>query len=236
MEIYKARNLINGKEYVGKTVKGFESRKEKHLSSLNTDKKKHYPLYNDMRKYGIENFEWEVLEVCTTEKELDLKEKYWIEKLGTFYPNGYNLTKGGKGQCGFKHSEQSKLKISKNSYWLGKEGINKNKKFSDEHRRRLSEAHKGKPTKIVYDERIRTILKEQKLGSKNPMYGKAAPNRKKVINLDTLEIFDCFFDIQRQTNIKWTNVSKVCKGQRKTAGGFRWMYYDEYKSIPSQAD
>lgn len=236
MVIYKAKNLINGKQYIGKTVYTMEIRMSKHISNLSTKKKSHYPLYSAIKKYGKDNFEWTVIDNAETEDELNEKEIYWIKHYCTLSPNGYNLSLGGDGQTGFKHSELSKQKISKNSYWNGKEGINKGRKFTEKHRENLSKAHKGKPTKIVYDDRVRKILSEQKLGIKNPMYGKIPANVKKVINLDTLEVFDSLHDITNKTGISWQNIGSVCRGKRKKAGGYRWMFYDEYMLIPSQAD
>lgn len=46
-----------------------------------------------MRKYGIDNFKFSVLEECDKE-DLNEKEKYWIEKYDS-YNNGYNNTCGG---------------------------------------------------------------------------------------------------------------------------------------------
>ena len=52
-----------------------------------------YPLYRAFRKYGIENFEFSVLEECSS-LELNEKEKYYIEKYNSLY-DGYNQTVGG---------------------------------------------------------------------------------------------------------------------------------------------
>ena len=56
-------------------------------------------LYVDraIKKYGLENFKAEVIEECKTTDELLEREKYWIAKLNSKYPNGYNLTDGGDG-------------------------------------------------------------------------------------------------------------------------------------------
>lgn len=60
-------------------------------------KKKGYPsaIHAAFRKYGIENFSFEVIEECLSE-ELDIREAYWIKELNTMAPNGYNLTAGGQ--------------------------------------------------------------------------------------------------------------------------------------------
>lgn len=49
-----------------------------------------------MRKYGIENFVIEQLEVCDNSL-LNEREKYYIQKYDTLAPLGYNLTRGGDG-------------------------------------------------------------------------------------------------------------------------------------------
>ena len=236
MEIYKVTNLVNNKIYIGKTVFKMKYRKSKHISNLNTVTKTHYPLYSAIKKYGQDKFKWEVIDTTESEEELNRKEIYWIKYYDCMAPKGYNLTKGGDGQTGHKHSEETKIKISKNNYWRGREGINKGKKFSKEWKQKLSDAKKGKPTHIVYNERVIGLLREQKLGSKNPMYGKTPANARKVINLDTLEIYDNMHDVTKKTGIAYQNISKVCRGLRNKAGNFRWSYYDIYMSIPSQAD
>ena len=50
-------------------------------------------MYRAIRKYGVENFIFEVIEECKIE-ELNQKEEYWIKKYDTFF-NGYNQTLGG---------------------------------------------------------------------------------------------------------------------------------------------
>ena len=232
MVIYKATNKINQKSYIGKTTKPFDVRKKRHISNIKTKTKKHYAFYNALRKYGVDNFEWAVIDTATTEDELNLKEKYWISFYNSKAPNGYNLSDGGEGQSGFKHSEETKKKISENQ--KGRTSPNKGKKFSEEHKRKLSEAKKGKSTKAIFTDEVKEILRQQKIGDKNPMYGKKPANSKKIINLDTMEIYNDMHEAMNKTGIAYQNISKVCRGIRKTAGGFRWQYYDEYMTIPSQ--
>jgi hypothetical protein len=47
-----------------------------------------------MRKYGLENFSFEIIEECSKE-DLDSRERYWIKKFDSYY-NGYNQTSGGQ--------------------------------------------------------------------------------------------------------------------------------------------
>lgn len=93
--IYKITNTINQKSYVGKTIYTVEKRWKEHCKDSLRTKMEKRPLYNAMKKYGIDNFSVEPLEECST-KLLDEREKYWIEYLDTYH-NGYNATMGGDG-------------------------------------------------------------------------------------------------------------------------------------------
>lgn len=52
-------------------------------------------------------------------------------------------------------------------------------------------------------------------------------NVKKVLCVETNEIFSSLSEAERQTNISHENISKVCRGKRKTAGGYHWKYVEE---------
>ena len=103
--IYKITNLVNGKAYVGQ-AKNIDKRwnQEKSASKNQNNLGYDYPLMKSFRKYGIENFSFEVIEECKIE-ELNDREIYWIEFYDTFF-NGYNQTFGGDTT-----SQQPKEKI-----------------------------------------------------------------------------------------------------------------------------
>ncbi len=52
------------------------------------------------------------------------------------------------------------------------------------------------------------------------------PNKKKVLCMETGEIFFSTQEASRQTGINNTSISKVCNGHRKTAGGYHWQFID----------
>lgn len=92
--IYKITNKINNHSYIGQST-DIERRwlDEKRRAFCETDKSYDYPISRAFRKYGIDNFSFEILEECSKE-ELNQKEKYWISHYDTFF-NGYNQTLGG---------------------------------------------------------------------------------------------------------------------------------------------
>jgi len=130
--IYKATNIINGKVYIGQTIKGLDKRKSDHLA----DKRGTGYFHSSLKSYGKENFIWEIIDEAETREELDEKEKEWI---WLNYSNnkqyGYNLTEGGNGNSGSVHSEETRAKMSL---------AGKGKKKTEEHKQKISNAHKGK--------------------------------------------------------------------------------------------
>jgi len=48
-------------------------------------------LRKDVEKYGLENFEFEILDTASTEEELNRKQKEYIKKYNSLEPHGYNL-------------------------------------------------------------------------------------------------------------------------------------------------
>ena len=89
--IYKITNKINGHCYIGQSTQ-IEKRWSNHkVAAYNSESKSYnYPLYRSFRKYGVENFSFEIIEECSNEL-LNEKEKYWID----FYSPEYNQTIGG---------------------------------------------------------------------------------------------------------------------------------------------
>jgi len=95
--VYLIRNLINGKVYVGQT-KNFAQRKAGHLRLARHPRAVggERPLYRSMRKHGIGNFTFELLEECE-DQFVDEREQYWVVHFDSFNPKkGYNLTNGGQ--------------------------------------------------------------------------------------------------------------------------------------------
>jgi group I intron endonuclease len=159
MIIYKATNKINGKVYIGQTIKSLEERKKCHIYD---SKKSSFYFHRALNKYDPENFEWEVLIDAKGKPTniLDALEIYYIAKYN-FITNGnlYNLTKGGEGASGCKRSEETRKKISETM--KGKPSNMQGKHHSKETRKKISEAQKGR-VYIVSEETRKNISKAKK--------------------------------------------------------------------------
>ena len=92
--IYKITNQVNGKVYIGQSI-NIKQRWKNHKKDAFWEKGEdyHYPLYKAMRKYGLANFSFEVLEECNRE-QLNEKEIFYISQYNA-YGKGYNQNAGG---------------------------------------------------------------------------------------------------------------------------------------------
>jgi len=111
MIVYKYTNIINGKIYIGITSQPIKHRHRQHLNDVNDG----YIFHNAIKKYGIDNFELEIIDTADDYGDLLEKEKLHIKLHNSFVrainSNGYNQTLGGEGTIGYKHTIQSKLKM-----------------------------------------------------------------------------------------------------------------------------
>lgn len=100
--IYKWENKINNKVYIGQTMNryGYRERWSQHRYQAENSIHNNNKFHNAIRKYGIDNFDKEVLECIEMDDKVELKkvldkiEVEYIEKYDSFN-NGYNSTLGG---------------------------------------------------------------------------------------------------------------------------------------------
>lgn len=203
MIVYKIQNIINNKIYIGQTISTLKHRLGQHYS-----KSSHcYALHKAIKKYGKENFTIDVIDTASTLEELNNKEIYWIEKLNTISPNGYNLVSGGKNKiCSDetkkkmsiaqknksdetrkKLSESAKKRVYSDEY-RKQMSITSKLSMTDERRKKISESlkkyynNKPKKEKIVKERKSRRMTDEQRLFSLSLRKGKPSWNKGKTLS------------------------------------------------------
>lgn len=106
--IYKITNLINGKVYIGQSIDIKRRWREEKNGSKNPNSNAYdYPLQRGFRKYGIENFSFEVIEECDKDI-LSEKEIYYIDLYNSCL-EGYNQTLGGESASNPKKLSEAQV-------------------------------------------------------------------------------------------------------------------------------
>ena len=105
-DIYLITNLINNKQYVGQTIKGYKVRWKGHLQNANYINNYRQCIDKAIYKYGETNFRLDLIETVPIDQK-DEKEIYYIKYYDTYH-NGYNLTLGGDANPMFDPSVKQK--------------------------------------------------------------------------------------------------------------------------------
>ena len=229
--IYRISNLINGKIYVGKS-KNPKVRWRQHKSH---SKKRNTKLYYAMRKYGIENFLFEVLEECN-ENTINDKEIYYISSLNPYY----NMTAGGDGG-GFlnkKHGDKWKSAIKEsNSKKVACYDLDGNLVNFYESCRDASYDVFGKDCGgigAVMRGEYQTYggfqwkpFENQPL-LKIPSYKRTSHKIKKIgkydLNENLIEVYDSMTIAAEKNNASTSKITLVCQNKRKSHSGYVWKY------------
>lgn len=198
--IYKVTNKINGKIYIGQTVKSLAKRKSGHLWLARKDNT-HSIFLRAINKYGEGAFDWAKICDCYTREELDYCENYYINFFKTNnLDKGYNLVKG-RGRSGYEQSKDTKDKISKKAFERLGNPVNNpmyGKQHSEETKTLISDALKGKfcgKDNPFYGKKhtkvSRSKMSENRFGIKNHFYGKhlTASHRNKISEANKGRVF-----------------------------------------------
>lgn len=175
-------------------------------------------FYRAIKKHGWDNFKHEILLEGLTKEEAELAERLFIGYWNlTDNRYGYNIELGGDSIG--KVSEETKKKISRSM-----KGCN--------------HPNRGKPMSKGQKKKISASMR----GEKNSMYGrqhtpsaraKMADAKKRIvcaIDINTNEIvavYDSAKSAQEKLGVNRSSISACCHGKVKTAGGYRWEFYQE---------
>ncbi len=223
--IYKVTDTTNGKLYIGCT-KDFEKRKASHLQLRKTDD----CLFHQMiEEHGKENFEWVILETVETQEEAYRREQFYIRELNTIFPDGYNMTIGGRSHSLVNSKPIVSLTLDGQyvkRYVSGAQAVHDDGYV-------LASIHdccKG----LIRRHRDKVFMYEEdylKNGSR--IYEKPEPNGMvSVIQCDMQGNFIAKFksvnEASEKTGTCRTTISGNLTGEYKTANGFIFVYEKDY--------
>jgi group I intron endonuclease len=207
--IYRHTYKVDGRSYIGQSLISEKERTKSHKKS-----KDGTHFHRAIRKYGWHNFTTEILHENIDPLFLDDWEIYYIAQYGTFGKNGFNMTAGGGGIKGYKHTENHKSHLStrmagENNPFYGRkhseESLNRisasrsgeknpnfGTKFTEEHKRKIGEAH----------------LKRVEQWSAD--------------GLTYIKTFDSISDAGNAIGKSASGISQCLAYRQKTSGGFTW--------------
>lgn len=204
--IYIFKNKINGKVYIGQSV-NIRSRVHRHLSYLNKATKFKGVIYLALKKYGLEAFDIEVLELCSID-QLNEREEYWIKYYDSVNPDlGYNICSKSRTTLGTKRTDEQRKNFSRAAKQRVKDYGNpmQGKTHTKEVRDKLSQMMKDRFKNPEWKERFLNSMKNAKKTVS------ICAKTTTVLNLDdgSMHYFDSFR--QALNFMGWE-----CKGDKKS--------------------
>lgn len=139
----------NGKSYIGVTAESADMRFAEHV--YNSTKSRERAIERALRKYGAGNVKLNTLLIASDWQYLLEMERRAITAFQTFGRGGYNMTNGGEGALGYKHTPESLLKMGA----IHKGKAHHNMPHSAETRAMMSANRRGKKKNLSQEQRER---------------------------------------------------------------------------------
>lgn len=212
--IYKINNKITNDFYIGSTI-NFDKRKSTHLYMLKLNKHHSIVLQRAYNKYGIDAFEFIVLEKTDAINILE-REQYFLNLLKPIY----NISKDSTApMTNRKHTQESKTKMSKkhkgNTY-------NKGKKVKLEFRLKRSEKRK----QFKWNDSVKRKMSETAKRINSISRIDRTKQKKQIVDNEG-NIFESLAVAAKFWRISVATVCDILKGRHsKTRKGIIFKYYE----------
>lgn len=233
--IYSITNIVKNKRYVGKTMHP-KQRWNAHKHLLTSERHYNRHLSNAVKKYGIDNFKFEILEQFENINNSQLKEKElsWMDFYKSYErEHGYNLRRDSATNCFM--AEETKILQSINM--RGSKNSNFGNKWSKFQKEQMSNfAKKRHKSGLFYTKEWKTkvavasSLIWKNGDKKNKMAHKLKfIKRKFVFDQYTrdgvfVKTWNSVEDIiLKNPSYKWQNIYSVCNGYKSTYMNFQWV-------------
>jgi len=204
-KIYKLTDPItNEVRYIGRTVQTLPNRLKKHL---NAKDKSH--RVNWIQSLAAKGLEPKIILLCETTTFADCceLEQYYIKKHKKDGSNLVNMTDGGEGSIGFKHTEETIIKLKKAA---------KNRTKNLEYIKSLKENALNQWKNKTENEKLANKLNQK--GRRNI--------KQLTLTGELIREFISLREIERELGYFRANITPCLKGKFKQAYGFIWVYSD----------
>lgn len=199
--IYTITNVINNKIYIGSSSYNVDRRLIVHKRLLRQGKHENSYLQASYDKYGVENFKFEVLELCEKNKCIE-REQYWMDFYKSYKRDiGFNINEKANSRLNSKHSEETKQKMREAK--LGK-------KLTEEHilNSKLARTGQKREQKTIDLQNIKKYKKLLQYSLEGVL----------IKEWNSLEEAELFF------SVKGAIGNCVRKGFNYTSCGHKWKY------------
>jgi group I intron endonuclease len=197
------------KQYIGSAL-NHAKRKREHFYNLKNNKHPNKKMQNAYNKYGVDCFEFKIIEIVNDETKLLEREQHYIDKLKPFY----NICKVAGSSFGLKRTSGTRDKIRianlgiKHPQWRneikskaqgGEKHWTKKKRFSVESKKRMSETHKQK-YKDGYKSPLSIPIIQYDLGGKLIAEWENCERAAKALNINRMAINNCVNNKTKTSN------------------------------------
>lgn len=247
MIIYHAYKKDEPCFYIGKTIHSLNHRRRQHENeSRHLRCNSHF--YKAMRKYGIDAFEWRILEQCDTIEELNNAEIKWIALVRECGHRLYNISDGGTGgdmggskywaTNGIRDETKEKISNTLKEYFAthshpmkGKTCVGK--PHTEEAKKKISAANIGHNVSEITRQKLREVNLGKKLMPhvidilRDNFSGANNPSAKSVVCVTTGEVFEYAKLAAIKYSIDLSSIIKCCRGKLKTVRKMKFEYYNQ---------
>ena len=222
--IYKVTNLINQKIYIGQTQRAMSSRWKEHIQKAFYENKTYFQ--HAIVSYGPDNFKIEKIDEAQSKEELNKLEKYYIAKFDSMNPlKGYNLAPGG--ECGMVTSV-CQLDLDGKLIQKFESIAEASQKVGLKAETPIVACCKNKYSTSAGYQWCYTKDLSDRLGKKAKVKKQTnIPVKQYDLNGNFIKQWECIKLAGETLSINPSKISAVCRGKRKSTGGYVWKYIDE---------